>query len=548
MSKLTSSFRDLKKQTEPKQVLFSGTLGVKLGGHQIVDVPGRPGFVYVQLLNNLSELIQAYNGVVASIYGLPILVQRNQDKYEVYGRDTLRYQNWGNTPFLPIHGNTHSFNRAGGGGGDLVWVHQEQFYPLSITPSGTYESSNVLVAPYIYNWYGDWHYYPGGGSPNVASAWPTGSSSTQVLLLCLDGDTEVLHFITGSVEVPHLITGSAGLVPHIPDYDPNDDIPLAVICVTTGTTTIGWDEIYDVRQFFCREQSGGGGSGTVSGDHNDLHNFDGGAPGEYYHLTQAQETDLTDGGDSTLHYHATDRNSDNFVGTEWTDLTDGGETALHTHSGTSSGGSDYFNPNSFALGAYDDHFSTNTLDGDWTELNITGTMAVTTNTDVSHCLVLKDVPTNAAEKLRGIIKALPAVGDWQISTRALFPFSLLSQFRVGIFVTEDIDGSTQLDFIDLYSDYNDIEYYYNGMGNFTDMNNFLTESTNRGGATVGAYLRIRWEGGDLFFESSIDGGLWIVLSSYTPTLSPLYGGLFADNFNTGVPQTAAFDWFKLDIL
>lgn len=80
----------------------------------------------------------------------------------------------------------------------------------------------------------------------------------------------------------------------------------------------------------------------------------------YYHLTQANHTDLTDGGDSTLHYHAADRNADNhssgstnkvFTATEQTklagietgaevnnisdvnatDLTDGGETSLHTH-------------------------------------------------------------------------------------------------------------------------------------------------------------------------------------------------------------------------
>lgn len=38
-------------------------------------------------------------------------------------------------------------------------------------------------------------------------------------------------------------------------------------------------------------------------DHNDLLNFDGGTTGEYYHLTSAQHTDLTDGGATTLHKH-----------------------------------------------------------------------------------------------------------------------------------------------------------------------------------------------------------------------------------------------------
>jgi hypothetical protein len=301
MAELTSSLRNLKKRTEPRQNLLSGNLGITLGGQELVDVPGRSGFVYVRLLNNTSELIQAYNGIVSPIYNLPILVKRNKDRYEIYGRDTLRYQNWGTTPYLPIHGNQHSFDKTNGGGGDLVWVHQEQFYPLAVTPSGTYESPNVIVAPYLYNWYGAWHYYAGGGAPDCALAHPTGSSSTQVLLLCLDGDAGTLHYITGSVEAPHLITGSAGLFPHLPSYDPDTDIPLAAICITTGTTTIGWEEIYDVRQFFGREQTGGG-TGSVS-NHNSLTGLDGGTPGEYYHFTQLQYNDLTDGGETNLHYH-----------------------------------------------------------------------------------------------------------------------------------------------------------------------------------------------------------------------------------------------------
>jgi len=66
-------------------------------------------------------------------------------------------------------------------------------------------------------------------------------------------------------------------------------------------------------------------------NHNDLQSINGGSSTERYHLTAAQHTDLTDAGDSTSHYHASDRDSDNFTGTEWTDLTDGGSTTLHSH-------------------------------------------------------------------------------------------------------------------------------------------------------------------------------------------------------------------------
>lgn len=63
-------------------------------------------------------------------------------------------------------------------------------------------------------------------------------------------------------------------------------------------------------------------------NHADLQNIN---TASYTHLTSTNHTDLTDGGDSTLHYHATDRDSANFTGTNWTDLTDAGASTLHYH-------------------------------------------------------------------------------------------------------------------------------------------------------------------------------------------------------------------------
>lgn len=51
-------------------------------------------------------------------------------------------------------------------------------------------------------------------------------------------------------------------------------------------------------------------------NHNDLQNVQGGASNDYFHFTSAQHTDLTDGGDSTLHFHASDRSRANHTGTQ----------------------------------------------------------------------------------------------------------------------------------------------------------------------------------------------------------------------------------------
>jgi hypothetical protein len=51
-------------------------------------------------------------------------------------------------------------------------------------------------------------------------------------------------------------------------------------------------------------------------EHNDLQGIQGGSSGDYYHLTNTERTDLTDGGDSAGHYHAADRARANHTGTQ----------------------------------------------------------------------------------------------------------------------------------------------------------------------------------------------------------------------------------------
>lgn len=75
----------------------------------------------------------------------------------------------------------------------------------------------------------------------------------------------------------------------------------------SAATTTSISSAFDIQLSF----SGGGTS-----VHNDLSGLQGGTAGEYYHLTAARHTDLTDGGDSTLHYHATDRARANHTGTQ----------------------------------------------------------------------------------------------------------------------------------------------------------------------------------------------------------------------------------------
>ncbi len=69
--------------------------------------------------------------------------------------------------------------------------------------------------------------------------------------------------------------------------------------------------------------------------HNSTSGLQGGTSNEYYHLTSAQHTDLTDSGDSTLHYHSADRNRSNHTGSQLASTISDFETAVLAISNTS---------------------------------------------------------------------------------------------------------------------------------------------------------------------------------------------------------------------
>jgi len=91
----------------------------------------------------------------------------------------------------------------------------------------------------------------------------------------------------------------------IPDLVENMTVLAAKIIVKQNTNTTTVASAFDIKF-----------AATGVDDHNDLGGIQGGAADDYYHLTVARHTDLTDAGDSALHYHATDRARANHTGTQ----------------------------------------------------------------------------------------------------------------------------------------------------------------------------------------------------------------------------------------
>ena len=85
-------------------------------------------------------------------------------------------------------------------------------------------------------------------------------------------------------------------------------------------------------------------STTISGidDHNELNNIQGGNIDDYYHLTLVQHTDLTDGGDSTIHHHDGRYYTETEITTISGDLSTEIDSDISTHESGSSHDARYY--------------------------------------------------------------------------------------------------------------------------------------------------------------------------------------------------------------
>lgn len=265
--RLKDTLKKYDKSKQSKEVLISGTLGITLGGSRVVEVPNRKGFVYVRLKGNTSELIQAFNATVSPVYDLPVFVIRNNSIYKVVGRNIDRYPSQFSTeaPYLPKHGAQHSFNTEIGAGGDVTWIYSKQFMPFLSYPSGSAGSLTLSFYPGFYEWNGQWKFAQNTGTPSYSPYIPSITGAARMVLSYLDPTDNSIKLVPGT-PFSNSLTGSADIAQYIPDIPREVGIPLAAVRLVTGTTSIGWDAIYDLRDFWTvgkpSGSSGGGGGGS----------------------------------------------------------------------------------------------------------------------------------------------------------------------------------------------------------------------------------------------------------------------------------------------
>lgn len=249
--KLQNSLEKYNKVKEDAVVPISGTLGIPLSGRKLVEVPNRSGFVYVKLKDNTSEVIQAYNSTVSNTYDLPVLVVRQNNIYTVMGRNLDLYRNWGNVPYLPKHGGQHSFNPELSMGADITWIYSQQIMPLLGYPSGTDGSPRLSIAPYIIrDLSGNWKYVGNTGTISTTPYNPTTGSRAVMGLVYLDtvsGNPFLL--INSGTYISESLTGTNQIASYIPQLTNPNHLPITAFRLLSGTSSLTWNNLYDVRPF-----------------------------------------------------------------------------------------------------------------------------------------------------------------------------------------------------------------------------------------------------------------------------------------------------------
>lgn len=256
MSKLRD---ELSKLMDPHKNTLLGVIGLS---ESTIRVEDRAGYVWVRLLDNDNEVLQAYNRKVSPVYNLPVKLEFARNRYEIIDIDHSRYLDWGtDAAFLPNHAGQHSAMKNGGGGGDILWVDSRQFLPAVMLPMGRISGSQeVSISPYVFrNSAGNWLYTGNTGVTIPTSTTPTGSVIYLVAIKDSDGSIN-LH---AGPPYPNFVTGTADFIKHLPTYSgSSNDLIIGAVEMTTTGTLISWDNILDTRQFFG---GGGGGSSPSTG-------------------------------------------------------------------------------------------------------------------------------------------------------------------------------------------------------------------------------------------------------------------------------------------
>jgi len=254
---LRQAVQEKMQQYEPVLPQFPALLG---DGRGTVAVDGRPGYVYVRV-GVERALAQAFNQRVLPRDDSPVIVGYRHEQPGLFQVLCLRevYMGLGTgddfTPEIINHHEIHEL-RNPGGGDDVVWIPTQQITPLLGYPTNPV-SMQVEIMAGLYGWRGGYQYFEGATSASLTEYKPSSPGRSQVVIISIDGtDNATLLYTVGDnfpTEWPP------------EDFDaripkpPGGCVPSTAVILANSTTSIGWNELWDVR-LWLQSSSGGGAS------------------------------------------------------------------------------------------------------------------------------------------------------------------------------------------------------------------------------------------------------------------------------------------------
>jgi len=212
-----------------------------------VEVSNRPGYVYVRNTDG-SPLGQALNQTVQNRANLPIIVgytALNPSLLQVLGQrevypGTDLYQTF--LQGVQTHHETHEFGNAAGGG-DVVWVRQQQIVPFVVAPTDPASMQVKVRSGVYYRPPEGLQWFDAATSADLTTYLPA-SGNAVYLLISMDVATGELAYTSGDefgeLAAVELDDGAPAI--------PGGHEPLAMVRLISTTTSVTWDELNEVRR------------------------------------------------------------------------------------------------------------------------------------------------------------------------------------------------------------------------------------------------------------------------------------------------------------
>lgn len=208
------------------------------------DVAGKPGWAWVRYNEKQDRASQVANMVMPGApQGLPVMIGKKyptDNYYQILGvNQELYYEHASPTSYLyyllPKHGETHQYESS-----DPAWISLGNLLPGSVAATSP---ASMFVTGYtlIYEYAGTARTF-GGGVINLTSTIPGVAGTHRYVLITIDPDTNLLDWTMGD-------PSPLPVVPGIPAI-PLAHIPLAVVMVTNGDTSLPQSDIYQYKYLF----------------------------------------------------------------------------------------------------------------------------------------------------------------------------------------------------------------------------------------------------------------------------------------------------------